>query len=61
MKNYTFRMTRKEMGDVTISAESYDEAKEKAYDYAKRIIHVNNKPWYDLRTIDHQLMKEGKE
>lgn len=58
MKEYTFRMTRTDVGDVTVKAESYGEAREKAYEYTKRIIHVNNRPWYELRTIDHQLMGE---
>ena len=44
---------------MTVEANSYDEAVEKAYDYTDRIIHVNNMPWYDLRTMDHQLKKRS--
>ena len=55
MKEYTFTMTRTERGDVTVTADNYSEAKQKAYDYTRRIVLVNNLPWYQLRTIDHEL------
>lgn len=54
MKEYTFRMTRTEVGDVTVTADSYEWALEQAYEYTKRIILVNNMPWYSLRTIEHE-------
>lgn len=58
MKEYTFRMTRTEVGEVTIEADSYSKAREEAYDYTKRIVLINNMPWYKLRTIDHELLTQ---
>lgn len=58
MKEYTFRMTRTEVGNVTVTADNYFDAMEQAYDYTKRIILVNNMPWYSLRTIEHDRVEE---
>lgn len=58
MTKYTFRMSRTEHGEVTVESDDYLDAIAQAYDYTKRIIHINNLPWYSLRTIEHELMSE---
>lgn len=58
MKEYTFEMKRTEVGQVTVAAKDYWQAIEKAYEYTSRIIHVNNRPWYGTRTIEHRKMEE---
>ena len=61
MKKYTFRMSRAEYGYVTIESDDYFDALEQAYDYTKRIVHVNNLPWYELRTVNHKLITEEEQ
>jgi len=56
MSTYEFVMTRTDKGTVIVEADNIDEAIEKAIDYTRKIVLVNNMAWYNLRTIDHNLV-----
>jgi alkanesulfonate monooxygenase SsuD/methylene tetrahydromethanopterin reductase-like flavin-dependent oxidoreductase (luciferase family) len=45
------------LGEVTVTADTEEEARAKARDYADRIIQVNNQPWHDMRHIKENLIE----
>ena len=56
MREWRFIIKRTDMGEVTVVADTEVEARAKARDYAERIIHVDNKPWHDMRFITENLI-----
>lgn len=56
MKKYKIEVTRVERGTIEVSATNYAEAHREAVEYGRRIVLVDNLPWYDLRTVDARLI-----
>jgi len=56
MATYEFVMTRTDIGNVTVTADSEQEAIEKARDYTAKIVLVDNRSWHTSRIINHNLV-----
>lgn len=57
MTEWRFSIKRTDLGEVTVTADTEEEARAKAREYADRIIHVDNRPWQSIRTIKENLME----
>jgi alkanesulfonate monooxygenase SsuD/methylene tetrahydromethanopterin reductase-like flavin-dependent oxidoreductase (luciferase family) len=57
MTEWRFIIKRTDLGEVTVTADTEEEARAKARDYADRIIQVNNQPWHDMRHIKENLIE----
>ena len=56
MTQWEFSIKRTDIGMVTVAAETEEEARIKARDYAERIIHVDGKAWQTIRIIKEDLV-----
>jgi hypothetical protein len=63
MTEWRFTIKRTDLGEVTVTADTEEEARNKAREYAERIVHVNNQPWHEYRYIKENLIEviEGGE
>jgi hypothetical protein len=62
MTEWRFFVERTDHGEVTVTADTEEQARTIARDYARRIIHVNGKGWESTRYVREELIeiKESK-
>jgi hypothetical protein len=57
MTEWRFTIKRTELGEVTVTADTEEEARIKARDYGDRIILVNNMSWASQRLVKENLIE----
>lgn len=55
MTEWRFFVERTDHGEVTVTADTEEEARAMARDYARRIVLVDGKSWYSSRYIREDL------
>ena len=63
MKQWRFTIKRTELGEVTVTADTEEQARIKARDYGSRIILVDNMSWASQQFVKENLIEviEGGE
>ena len=57
MTEWRFTIKRTDLGEVTVTADTEEEARNKARDYAERIIQVDGKSWQTMRFVKENLIE----
>jgi hypothetical protein len=58
---WRFFIERTDHGEVTVKADTEEEARKLAREYARRVIHVNNQPWATAQYVREELIDIGGE
>ena len=57
MTEWRFTIKRTDLGEVTVTSDTEEEARIKARDYAERIIQVDGKSWQTMRFVKENLIE----